>query len=175
MINDSMLILHARCRSCRVWPSGFLDDKSVAQPMIYAFGHGDSLYSDSPSANLKRHIRYGHFTMDIKAATGPGGVPEKANTSRGVTMLGDMTRDHDRANLTHAVLGCLALFVLWPLNLIGAAFLKNIKIHIGLSIGIMVILVISYALGIAASSEYNRVSVSISLHCHAVSAFAHQT
>jgi MFS superfamily sulfate permease-like transporter len=113
--------------------------------------------SDSPSANLKRHVRYGHFTMNMLAATGMGGVPAKSNAPNGVSM-GDLTRDHDRANLAHAVIGCLALFVLWPLNVVFAGFFKNIKIHVVVTIIIMAFLVVSYALGGVTSAQYNRVS-----------------
>lgn len=156
-INDSMLNLNARCRNCRVWPSGSLDASSSTQPMIYAFGHGNRLYSDSPSAGLKRHIRYGHFTMDLRAATGAGAVPTKNSASAGVKMIGSMTRDHDRKNLAHAIVGCLALFLLWPLNVIFAGFFKNIKIHVVVSVLILSFLIIAYGLGIATSSQYNRV------------------
>jgi MFS superfamily sulfate permease-like transporter len=76
----------------------------------------------------------------------------------GVSMVGDMTRDHDRANLAHAIVGCIALFVLWPLNVIFAGFFKSIKIHIVFSMILMVFLVVSYALGGVTSAEYNRVS-----------------
>ncbi|KAF1849144.1 iron reductase domain protein [Cucurbitaria berberidis CBS 394.84] len=154
-INDSMLILHARCRNCRVWPNGFLDTKTDAHPMIYAFGHGNRLYSDSPSAGLKRHIRYGHFTMDMVAATGEGRVPSKSAVS-GVRIGGEMVRDHDRANLAHAIVGCLALFLIWPLNVIFAGFFKNIKIHIGVSVVVMAFLLVAYALGGVTSAQYNR-------------------
>jgi hypothetical protein len=153
-INDEMLILHARCRNCRE----YLDTKATAHPMIYAFGNGQNIMSDSPAANLKRHVRYGHFTMDMLAATGTGGVPAKSNAATGVIMGGDMTRDHDRANLAHAVIGCLAIFVLWPLNVLFAGFFKNIKIHVVLSMLIMLFLVVAYALGGVTSTQYNRVS-----------------
>lgn len=125
--------------------------------MIYAFGHGNRLYSDSPSAGLKRHIRYGHFTMDLLAATGTGGVPAKSSAFAGVKMIGSMTRDHDRKNLAHAIVGCLALFLLWPLNVLFAGFFKNIKIHVVVSVSILAFLITAYGLGIATSSQYNRV------------------
>ncbi|KAF1945839.1 CBD9-like protein [Clathrospora elynae] len=151
-INDSMLILNARCRNCR----NFLDPKSSAQPMIYAFGPGNRLVSDSPSANLKRHIAYGHFTMDMVTATGLGGVPAKSNAMYGVSIAGEMTRDHDRANHAHAIVGCLALFVLWPLNVIFAGFFKNIKVHVIVSVVMVGFLVVSYTLGGVVSGEYIR-------------------
>ncbi|KAI4947233.1 hypothetical protein J4E91_006583 [Alternaria rosae] len=151
-VDDDMLILRARCGNCR----SFIDTEATAHPMIYAFGHGQNLQSNSPSANLKRHIRYGHFTMDMATATGPGGVPAKSNALNGVSMLGDMTRDHDRANLAHAVIGCLALFLLWPLNVLLVGFFKNIKIHVVFSILIMIFLLVSYVLGGVTSAQYNR-------------------
>lgn len=153
-----MFVLKAICRDCRVWPSGFLNVDTIAQPMIYAFGPGNRLQSDALDAPLKRHIRYGKFTMNMKAATGKGGVPAASSATSGVEMIGGLTRDHDRANLAHAVLGSLALFVLWPLNLVMAGFLRKIGIHIGMSVFILVFLVIAYALGISTSPEYNRVS-----------------
>jgi uncharacterized membrane protein len=73
-------------------------------------------------------------------------------------MVGEMTRDHDRANLAHAVIGCLALFILWPLNMLIVCLFKNIKVHVILSVIIMIFLIVSYTLGGITSAEYNRVS-----------------
>ncbi|KAF1957845.1 CBD9-like protein [Byssothecium circinans] len=160
-IIDEMFVLKANCRSCRVWPNNFLNTESTAQPMIYAFGPGNRLNSNSPNAPLKRHFKYGKFTMDMRQATstsgnGKGEVPSPSSSLSGVALQGEMHRDHDRKNLAHAILGCLALFVLWPINVLIAGFLRNIKIHVGFSVGIMVFLVISYALGIATSGQFNR-------------------
>lgn len=160
--DDGMFVLRARCSDCRVWQGGFLDAKNTAHPMLYAFGPGNRLQSNDVNAPLHRHIRYGKFTMNMVAATGEGAVPANTTASNGVQMVGGMTRDHDRANLAHAVMGCLALFVFWPLNVIFAGFFRNIKIHVGVSVFIMVFLVSAYGLGISTSSEYNRVSHPIS-------------
>lgn len=159
-IEDDMMILHARCSDCRVWPNGFLDATSPDQPMIYAFGSPYALQSSSVSADLKRHVRYGRFTMDMTAATGTGGVPLKSNANSGVQELGGMTKDVDRKTLAHAILGCLVLFVVWPLNVLIAGFLKNIRIHVGFSIAIFLCLGVVYGLGISTSNQYNRVSPS---------------
>jgi hypothetical protein len=157
-VTDEMFVVKAVCRSCRAWPGGFLNTKERAYPMIYAFGPGNRIQSDSLNAPLKRHFKYGHFTMDMVAATGKGGVPAPRTELKGVELQGDMTRDHDRANLAHAVMGCLAIFLFWPINVVVAGFFKKIKIHIVISVFTMVFLVISYGLGIATSGEYNRVS-----------------
>jgi hypothetical protein len=87
--NESMMIVRALCRNCR----SHFDVKDTKQNMIYAFGHG-ALFSNSPSANLKRHVRYGHFSIDMVAATGTGGVPAKSSTTRGVKEIGTMARDY---------------------------------------------------------------------------------
>ncbi|KAF1922453.1 iron reductase domain protein [Didymella exigua CBS 183.55] len=158
-IEDGLMILHARCSDCRVWPNGFLDATSPHQPMIYAFGGPYALQSSSDSADLKRHVRYGHFTIDMRAATGTGGVPLKSNASTGVQDLGVMTKDKDRRTLAHAILGCVVLFVVWPLNVLIAGFLKNIRIHAGFSVAVILILSITYGLGISTSNQFNRSKV----------------
>ncbi|CAI6341124.1 unnamed protein product [Periconia digitata] len=155
-ITDEMFVLKARCRSCRVWPNGFLDADSTTQPMVYAFGPAKNLNSDRPDAPLKRHYTYGKFTMNMREAVGTPGVPAPSTRSSGVSSESPLVKDHDRKTLAHAIIGCLAIFVLWPINIILAGFLRNIKIHIGFSIGIMVFIIVSYALGIAASGQYNR-------------------
>lgn len=152
-----MMVLNARCKDCRVWPHGFLDATSPEQDMIYAFG-SHAVYSSSPSADLKRHVRYGQFTMDMTAATGMGGVPRASSASSGVQMQGDMTRDSDRKSLAHALLGCLVLFVVWPLNVLIAGFIRNIRFHIGFSVVTVICLGVVYGLGISTSTQYNRVS-----------------
>ena len=153
--NDTMLVLNARCANCR----DYFDSNATAQPMIYAFGNGQNIQSDSPSAGLQRHYGYGSFTMNMLAATGPGGVPANSSAPNGVEMQGNMVRDHDRAKLAHAILGCLALFVFWPLNMMIVAVFKNIKIHVAVSVVIMVFFIVSFALGGIVSGQYNRVSL----------------
>ena len=156
-IENDMMILHARCSDCRVWPNGYLDATSTDQPMIYAFGSAYALQSSSPSADLKRHVRYGHFTMDMTAATGRGGVPLKSNASNGVQMQGGLVKDTDRKTLAHALVGCFVVFVLWPLNVLIAGFMKNIRIHVGCSLALIICLGVAYGVGIATSNQFNRV------------------
>lgn len=132
---------------------------SQNQPMIYAFGPAHRLQSNSPRAPLKRHVRYGRFTMDLRAASGVSGVPEPSTKSKGVTLLGGMTKDKDRANRAHAVMGCMVLFILWPINTLVHGFIRRTSIHLYVSIFLVVFLVCSYGLGIATSAQYNRVSI----------------
>lgn len=157
-IRDDMFVLKAVCRNCRSWRGGQLDATNLAHPMIYAFGPATGLQSNDANAGLKRHARYGTFDMNMVAATGLGVVPSPSAALNGVTIRTGPVKDHHRKSLAHSVLGCIALFVLWPLNVIFAGFLRNIRIHIGLSVFLLIFLVISYALGISISSEFNRVS-----------------
>ena len=128
--------------------------------MIYAFGPGNRLQSDDRSVSLKRHTRYGKFDMNMVAATGKGGVPAAYANLNGVVLREGPVKDHHRKSLANSALGCVALFVLWPLNVLFAGFLRNIRIHVGLSVFIMAFLVTSFGLGISLSSEFNRVSLT---------------
>ncbi|KAF2201162.1 CBD9-like protein [Delitschia confertaspora ATCC 74209] len=155
-IVDDMFVLKAVCHNCKSWSSGSLPENSNEAPMIYAFGPGSKLQSDSKSAPLKRHYKYGRFTMDMVAARGASGIPEPLAENRGVKVLGTMKRDHDRANLAHAVLGCIALFMLWPINTFMAGFVRRKGIQMGFSVFLMVFMAMSYGLGISVSRQYNH-------------------
>lgn len=161
-INDSMFTANFICKSCR--DNGFIDGRNPSHPMLYAFGPAHRLQSNSVYAPLKRHMRYGTFTMDMLEATGQGQELRNQTVETGVKREGEGKRDHDRKNVAHTILGCLALFVLWPLNVIFAGFFKNIKIHVGMSIFIVIFLICSYALGIATSSQFNRSKAHNSPH-----------
>lgn len=156
--NDSF-VLNARCRNCRVWSDGFLDAAATAHPMLFAWGPPTRLMSDAADAPLRRHVRYGSFTMDMAAATSDdAGVPAAETASRGAHMMGALVRDRDGKNVAHAVLGCVAVFVLWPLNVAAAAFVRSIRVHVGLGVGVVVLLGVAFALGIAGSAQYIRTS-----------------
>ncbi|KAL5379846.1 hypothetical protein DPSP01_008128 [Paraphaeosphaeria sporulosa] len=155
-IYDDLYVLRAVCHACRVWPNGFLETSSAAAPMLFAFGPGTAKQSDDRNAPLRRHVRYGTFSMDLTAATsGDASVPEAEPQLRGAVIQG-MKKDRDGKDLAHAILGCVALFVLWPINVVLAGFFRNIKLHVGASVAILVFLVLSYGLGIATSPQYNR-------------------
>ncbi|RMZ73610.1 integral membrane [Pyrenophora seminiperda CCB06] len=146
---SSMLILRARCTNCR----SYFDTTSTSQPMIYAFGKAQNLQSDDPSAHLQRHIEYGHFTMDMTAARGAGGVPAPSSVANGVGGVVQV-RDHDRRNIAHAVVGGLAVLVLWPVNVLCVAVFKSVRVHVVLSGLIVVFLMVSFVLGGLTSGQY---------------------
>lgn len=156
-VQDGVMSVNARCKDCRVWPNGFLDATSAAQDMMFAFGPRNGMRSSLLDAPLKRHVSYGHFTMDLTAATGVGGVPLKSSEKRGVQM-GAMKAETDRKALAHALLGCLVLFVVWPANILVAAMIRRTRFRVVSAIAVVVCLGIVYGLGISTSYQYNRVS-----------------
>lgn len=161
-----MFVVKAVCHYCRAWLHGFIDTKATAHPMIYAFGPGTRFQSNAIDAPLRRHRHYGRFTMDMVAATGKGEVPAPEQELRGAQELGGMKKDRDRKSLAHAVVGCLALFLIWPINVLVASFFKGLKWHLGVSGLVMTMLIVSFGLGIAGSGQYQRVSTfPISFKC----------
>lgn len=72
-------------------------------------------------------------------------------------MQGGLVKDTDRKTLAHALVGCFVVFVLWPLNVLIAGFMKNIRIHVGCSLALIICLGVAYGVGIATSNQYNRV------------------
>ena len=102
--------------------------------------------------------------MDMTAATGRGGVPLRSNASNDVQIQGGLIKDTDRKSLAHALLGCLVILLLWPLNVLIAGFMKNIRIHVGCSLLLIVALGVVYGVGIATSNQYNRVGGPLTLY-----------
>ncbi|KAF2272367.1 uncharacterized protein EI97DRAFT_212487 [Westerdykella ornata] len=159
--DSGMFVLHAVCRYCRAWPGGSLDVTSRTAPMIFAFGPGHAMMSDDKNAGLKRHGRFGRFEMDLVAATGVGGVPEgNQKEMRGVRMLdGDFGRkDHDGKKVAHAVLGCLAIFVVWPVNVAVGAWVRRRRgwVHGVVSAVLVGMLAASYGVGGVVGGQFNR-------------------
>lgn len=162
-INNDSFVLNAVCHNCRSWKGGSLDVTSQSQPWIYAFGPANTLQSDKQDAPLRRHREFGHFTMNMQYATGPGGVPLPSAAMAGVTFV-DEVSDGDRASLAHAVLFAVVIFILWPMNVVLVGFFKAIKLHIVFSVFKMLFIIAGFALGIYVSGEYNRVSPPFLYH-----------
>ncbi|KZF24428.1 iron reductase domain protein [Xylona heveae TC161] len=80
-ISDDVWTVNAKCSNCRNWNGGSLDVTSKTQPWIYAVGPSGSMASDSQEANIQQHQFFGHFTLDMVAATGKSGVPGGGTSS----------------------------------------------------------------------------------------------
>jgi hypothetical protein len=148
-----------------MWDHYFVEDgvNDTSYPMMIAYGPNRPLNSDAEDAPLKRHSTYGTFTMNMAQAVGKGQVPEMEFVSKGVRIDYPLIKDYDSANWAHAVLGAVAIFVLWPLNVAAAGFLKKRGVRVGVSVLLLATLVFSYGLGMSVSYQYKRVSLPIPL------------
>lgn len=125
-VDNETYNINAQCISCRSWPlasggRGSIDVKSNAQPMIYAIGDESSFFqTDTQEAVIREHMLYGKFTIDLKAATGNGGVPNNTTTEAGVTH-GEESGDGRLGTVFHGLFMGACFVVLFP---IGALLIK---------------------------------------------------
>jgi Cytochrome domain of cellobiose dehydrogenase len=113
--SNNTLTVNGLCMNCRSWSGGSIDVTSKAQKMIFAYGPyvGNP---DSVNADLRMHSADGVFTMDLIAATGPGGLPvitDRANN--GATEI-SFSSTHYFAGPIHGKSLCLEDCVLAMLN-----------------------------------------------------------
>lgn len=93
-VDNETYHINGRCTACRSWPlapgrEGRIDVRSIAQPMIYAFGEETPFFqTNSQEATIRKHIAKGKFTMDLEAATGKAGVPSHKAIQEGATQTG---------------------------------------------------------------------------------------
>jgi len=157
--SNSFFIVSGTCHNCRSWPGGSLDAKTTAQSFIYALGPNANLASNSPTAEIKRHIGYGHFTMDTIQATGDGGLPVltsvPAQVDTGAAMAGDVVSDNDHGPIEHGILLVVATLVLSPLDLLVAGAMRRWPVlGVLTSTAMLIFLVAGVAVGIKISLEY---------------------
>ncbi|KAI3475153.1 hypothetical protein L1887_63467 [Cichorium endivia] len=117
---DGMLRADGVCRNCTTWSSGdgLLGYVSFSVPFIFAVGPSQPMRSSSLDASMRRHDFYGHFTMNVTAATSRdvGSVPRPnsgngAYESQGVSEARNMIGDNNTAPAAHALI-MIAAFIL---------------------------------------------------------------
>ena len=155
--NDTMTV-NAMCTNCRSWKGGSIDPTNNAAQFIFAVGPGGSINSDSGSANIKRHAKYGTFTMDLTKALGVKGVPVSLTADSEGTAQDSLTNDHDFAPPLHAVIMTLSFVVLMPLGYMLMRIFQSPKWH-GLNQSLSATgALVGAGLGVYISTMYNRVS-----------------
>ncbi|RDL35890.1 Uncharacterized protein BP5553_06502 [Venustampulla echinocandica] len=156
-IQNNLYVLNALCHGCRSWKGGSLNLNTTVQPFMYAFGPNIIASSDSPTLGLRRHYSFGHFTMDMIQATGPGSVPPAASTiKRGAALAGSLKKDGDKASPTHGILMIIVALILIPFDVIIVGVCKWMRPHILISSFSFLVVITSMGLGIYVSTEYNR-------------------
>lgn len=157
--HDKKIEADGVCKGCRTWANGDrIDLTNTKQPFIFAVGPVfPGLESDSKSAGLTRHEFYGHFTMDMTAATSNGGaVPLGPYSQKDASGATDTTVDHDPAPHIHGLVMSIVFILLFPLGSLLLRVWNKVKGHIIVQIIAMVLFCMAFAGGCVVSQEYNR-------------------
>lgn len=149
------------CRNCTSWASGSLDLTDTQAPFIFAFGPAQpEMRSDDPAAGMYRHALYGHFTMDMTAATSQseGAVPLPPYRQNMTSAAENTSVDGEFAPRAHAVLMVVSWLVLFPLGSLLLRLFDKVKLHaVVQGLGVVLVLIGS-GLGVSTGLQYNRVS-----------------
>jgi len=171
---QGVMTVNAVCHNATQWGVGNLSigtDASSDQPFIFAVGPGETLQSDSLSANMARHDFYGQFTMDMSQATVKTGgkvpVPNggaNSYTLDGASSATGLNQDNDPAPFIHALVMCVTFVIIFPFGSLVLRVLNRVKLHaIMQSVG-LVLVCMATAGGIAISMLYNKSKHFASAH-----------
>ncbi|KAI9726115.1 MAG: hypothetical protein M1834_009412 [Cirrosporium novae-zelandiae] len=154
-LQDNLMVVNGRCSNCREWKEGSLDVTSTAQSMIWAVGPDNDLQSNSMTAGIQRHDAFGIFTMDLKAATGEGGIPASANSNDGATSL-EVSSDGDKKTALHGALMLAVFIIIFPLGVFCLRIMEKVMLHWIVQSLAIVIGLAAAAFGIASSLQFNK-------------------
>lgn len=164
---DGRLRADAVCRNCTSWSSGRkqLDLSSTSYPFIFAVGPSQAMKSSSQTASMRRHDFYGHFTMDMRAATSKdNGTVPAPNNSNGTYTLADaseakeMTGDNSSAPAAHALIMLGSFVFLFPLGSLLLRVIHKTLWHAAVQTLALLCILIGFGIGIYLSTLYNKVS-----------------
>lgn len=146
------------CTDCRKWYNGnTIDISSTAQPMIYAMGPDGSLNSNDLDANIHQHDfgSMGGFTLDLKQATGPGGLPSESDLDQDSGSSGGSGGSLSTG--LHALFTLGGFVVVLPAGYLALRVFERVWMHWAIqSFGLFVI-VVGCIGGIAISKKQNIV------------------
>lgn len=99
--------------------------------------------------------------MNMRQATGPGGVPfNPPAQSNGAALVGTIQNDADNAHTAHGLVMVVATLAVAPVDAVAASLLRKWPIlHILTSVVYLVFIVTGMALGVITSKEYILVSL----------------
>ncbi|KAH9885162.1 hypothetical protein F4778DRAFT_761342 [Xylariomycetidae sp. FL2044] len=168
LINDTTYVYNGRCRNCRDWIAqsgggGSFDVKSADQGFIYATGEAGEMQTDNQAADLRMHVNYGSFTMDMVRATGPndGGVApvivtEEETQSVGTTLVMSKTGKRDSAATAHAVIMVMAFVGVYPFGILVLRLGNWVRWHALNQVVALILIIVGSGLGFSISKTYNR-------------------
>lgn len=122
------------CSNCRSWAGGnSIDITSTTQAMIFAMGPDGSLNSDDMNANIEQHNfgSMGGFTLNLKQATGAGGLPSEADLTSGSDSSSSSGGDshHSISVGLHALLMVGSFLVVLPAGYLALRVLEKVWLH----------------------------------------------
>lgn len=160
-IKGDYMVFEGRCHDhCRSWPGGALDITDSNQKAIYAVGPKGSLRYDRKDAPLTMHREYGVFHIDMRRTNGEAETPhlDDSSTSRGTTLVTSSSRGRDLKATFHAIFGVFAVLGLLPAGVLIINLGGWVRWHVINQSVAFLLVTISFALGIACSMNYQRVS-----------------
>lgn len=96
--------------------------------------------------------------MDIKQATGAGGLPTNTTSTSGAAQDGDPQADHDYANAVHALFMAGAFVILYPLGVMWLRLFNKVMLHWMNQTVAVFVTIIGAGTGIYIGTMYNKVS-----------------
>ncbi|KAH8896165.1 CBD9-like protein [Thozetella sp. PMI_491] len=152
---DLNLVFSGVCHKCRSWDGGSLDLTSTAAPFMFAVGPEAYLISNDPSLSVPYHAEYGSFTLDLKQATGLGGVPS-LDTNTGSAIIKTSNGQVDIVARIHGIILMICLLGLFPSCLILLDVFKMAKTYLFLEILSVLVFIVGTCIGIYGSTYYTK-------------------
>ncbi|KAH6684076.1 hypothetical protein B0J14DRAFT_3467 [Halenospora varia] len=69
-ISNGIMTANVKCSNCNSWSGGSMSFTSSSSNWIWAYKTGSAVSSDSVTANLAQHNKYGSTTFNLQSATG---------------------------------------------------------------------------------------------------------
>jgi len=169
--NGGVMQISFVCRNCTNWSNPPLDLSDTQAPFMFAVGpisdRSGMRWFNSAAAPLRSHSIWAQFTMDMTVATVQSSdgisVPTLGMSTVGasskVTALGG--QNHDYSSAFHAVVMCLAIGVILPLDGILFKLFHKVKMHIWFEAVFMLLFLIGLGLGFYVSVLFVRVSFEL--------------
>jgi hypothetical protein len=159
-IIDDLFVVNAKCNNCRSWNGGKIDITDESQRMIWAAADEGTLESNDLNAQISKHEGYQFFNLNLKAATGTGGVPVVSASNLTVDDDGIIGDDgHFRgASGFHAFLMVAAFLIVFPGGVLFLRVFEKVWLHWGVQSAALVMTIVGMGVGIAISKRDKIVS-----------------
>ncbi|KAJ9495471.1 hypothetical protein LTR99_010185 [Exophiala xenobiotica] len=152
-IVDGSFVVNAQCTGCRSWDGGSVNVDSTSQNMIWALGPSGNLESDDVAASISQHEGYQFFGLNLKDATGTGGVPDATNSTNDDNIDdGPVGDGGPRVGVAfHAFLMVAAFLVVFPAGYLFLRVFEKVWLHWGVQSLALLMVCVGTAAGIGVS------------------------